>query len=116
MGRAMKKTGKQLFVVSLLCWGSLAQAQLKTNDITTANTLFTDYACTGCHDFTDTLVGPSLQQVAQRYKGKKSSQSQKKGVNCKVLEPLLDRCILLLRKAVASIGDSAVNIPRFSIL
>ena len=56
MGRAMKKTGKQLFVVSLLCWGSLAQAQLKPNDITTANTLFTDYACTGCHDFADTLV------------------------------------------------------------
>ena len=67
----MKKTGKQLFVVSLLCWVSLAQAQLKPNEITTANTLFADYACTGCHDFADTLVGPSLQQVAQRYKGKK---------------------------------------------
>jgi cytochrome c len=68
---AMKKIYKLLFTVSLLCWVSLAQAQLRPNDITTANTLFADYACAGCHDFADKLIGPSLQEIAQRYKGKK---------------------------------------------
>lgn len=67
----MKRTCKQLLAVSLLCYVSVAQAQLKPNDITAANTLFADYGCAGCHDFSDTLVGPSLQQMAQRYKGKK---------------------------------------------
>jgi cytochrome c551/c552 len=69
----MKKIYKQLFTVSLLCCVSLAQAQLKTNDITTANTLFADYACTSCHDFSSKLVGPSLQEIAQRYKGKNAT-------------------------------------------
>ncbi len=67
----MKKTCKHLLAVLLLCGVSLAQAQLKSNEVAVANTLFADSGCAGCHDFASPLVGPSLQQVAQRYKGKK---------------------------------------------
>lgn len=66
----MGKTCKHPLVVLLLCSVSLAQAQLKPNEVSAANTLFADNGCAGCHDFTNQLVGPSMQQVAQRYKGK----------------------------------------------
>ena len=69
----MKRTCKHLLAISLLCCASVALAQLKPNDIIAANTLFADYGCAGCHDFSSKLVGPSLQEIAQRYKGKKAT-------------------------------------------
>jgi cytochrome c len=67
----MKKIGKHLLAVLLLCVVTVAQAELKPNEIVTANALFADNGCSGCHDFASKLVGPSWQEVAQRYKGKK---------------------------------------------
>ena len=69
----MKKACKHFLAVLLLCSFSASHAQLKSNEVTTANTLFADNGCAGCHDFTNQLVGPALQQVAQRYKGKKAT-------------------------------------------
>lgn len=67
----MKNLYKMLAGVCMLCGFTVAQAQLKPNEVAAANTLFTDNGCAACHDFSTQTIGPSLQQIAQRYKGKK---------------------------------------------
>ncbi len=48
-----------------------AQAQLKSEELSAAQALFSNNGCSGCHAASETVVGPALKDIAKRYKGKK---------------------------------------------
>ena len=48
-----------------------AHAKMEADEIAAAQSAFTNSGCSGCHNATETLVGPALQEIAKRYKGKK---------------------------------------------
>ncbi len=57
--------------LALAATGSMAQAKMDANEIDAAQALFAGSGCTACHAKADTMVGPALQAIAKRYKGKK---------------------------------------------
>lgn len=40
-------------------------------DINAARQAFINNSCSSCHDASTTIIGPSLNEIGQRYKGKK---------------------------------------------
>lgn len=60
-------------MVLALASASLVQAQMKPDELTAAQSAFSAYGCTSCHDASSRIVGPSLKEIAARYKGKKVS-------------------------------------------
>ena len=52
---------------------TLVQAQIKPADVAAAQSAFSANGCTSCHDASTRIVGPSLKEIAARYKGKKVS-------------------------------------------
>lgn len=68
----MKKSSLfALAIAALLIW-PLAHAQLPAAEIEAAQASFSMHGCSGCHDASMRVVGPGLQEIAQRYKGKKA--------------------------------------------
>ena len=61
---------------------TLVQAQMKPADVAAAQSAFAANGCTNCHDASSQIVGPSLKQIAARYKGKK--------VNAEVAKRIID--------------------------
>jgi len=59
--------------VMVLASACLVQAQMKPDELTAAQSAFSAYGCTSCHDASSRIVGPSLKEIAARYKGKKVS-------------------------------------------
>ncbi len=57
-------------IAALLAW-PLVHAQLPAAEIEAAQTSFSTHSCSGCHDAAMRVVGPGLQEITQRYKGKK---------------------------------------------
>ncbi len=51
---------------------AMANAKMNADEISAAQAAFMNNGCSGCHSATDTLVGPSLKDIAKRYKGKKA--------------------------------------------
>ncbi len=47
-----------------------AHAAMNADDIAAAQSAFTNNGCSGCHNATETVVGPALSAIAQRYQGK----------------------------------------------
>ena len=65
---------KIMIIVSALIatlFTTLSYAQLTAADSILAQEAFSGNGCVGCHDAANRVVGPSLQEIAQRYKGKK---------------------------------------------
>lgn len=49
----------------------MAQAGLKSGDISAARALFANNGCASCHDISERSSGPSMRDIAKRYQGKK---------------------------------------------
>lgn len=66
---------KQMFTMAiglaLASTAAIANAAMNADEISDAQSAFMNNGCSGCHSATDTLVGPSLQDIAKRYKGDK---------------------------------------------
>ena len=69
----MKIMLKMATGLMVLMSASLAQAQMKPADVAAAQSAFSANGCTNCHDASSRIVGPSLKEIAARYKGKKVS-------------------------------------------
>ena len=69
----MKTMLKMATGLMVLMSTALAHAQMKPADITAAQSAFSTNGCANCHDASMRLVGPSLKEIATRYKGKKAS-------------------------------------------
>lgn len=68
---------KQKFIemaigVALVSVAAFAHAKMDAADITAAQEVFANNGCSGCHNATETVVGPALKDIAKRYKGKKA--------------------------------------------
>jgi cytochrome c len=50
---------------------TLVQAQMKPADVASAQSIFSGNGCANCHDVSLRILGPSLKEIATRYKGKK---------------------------------------------
>ena len=48
-----------------------SHAQISAANSALAQEAFSDNGCISCHDASSRVVGPSLQEIAKRYKGKK---------------------------------------------
>ena len=59
----------KLTIASLLLAGVTANSAAL--DKAKARATFDSYGCASCHQRAETLVGPSLKDIAKRYKGKK---------------------------------------------
>lgn len=66
---------KQMFLsiagLTLAAVSALAHAAMDADDIAAAQSAFANNGCSGCHNATETVVGPALQDIAKRYQGKK---------------------------------------------
>ncbi len=51
---------------------TLAHAGMDAEEIASAQAAFSNNGCSGCHSLSETVVGPALQEIAGRYKGKKA--------------------------------------------
>jgi cytochrome c len=69
----MKTVLKMATVLVVLMATTMVQAQMKPADVTAAQSVFSANGCTNCHDASSRVVGPSLKEIAARYKGKKVS-------------------------------------------
>ncbi len=69
----MKTMLKMATGLMVLMAATLVQAQMKPADITAAQSAFAANGSANCHDASTRLVGPSLKEIAARYKGKKVS-------------------------------------------
>lgn len=49
----------------------MAEAGMKSDDISAARALFTNNGCASCHDISERSSGPSMRDIAKRYQGKK---------------------------------------------
>jgi len=61
-------------VVLALTLGSaatIANAEMKSADITAARALFTNNGCANCHEMNGKAAGPAMRDIAKRYHGKK---------------------------------------------
>lgn len=59
---------------------TLVQAQMKPADIALAQSTFSANGCANCHDVSSRILGPSLKEIAARYKGKKASSEVAKRI------------------------------------
>ncbi len=69
----MKMILKVITGLVVLVLTSAAQGQMKSADIAAAQAAFSANACNNCHDASIRIMGPSLKEIAARYKGKKVS-------------------------------------------
>lgn len=76
----MKTILKMATGLMVLMAATLVQAQMKPADVTAAQSAFSGNGCTNCHDASTRLVGPSLKEIAARYKGKKVSSEVAKRI------------------------------------
>ncbi len=51
---------------------AMSRAAMEADDIAAAQSAFTSNGCSGCHNATETIVGPALSDIAKRYRGKKA--------------------------------------------
>jgi len=61
-----------VIVMALGFWSASAQGQMKAVDIAAAKAAFSAHSCGGCHEVSTYIVGPSIKEMAARYKGKKA--------------------------------------------
>ncbi len=66
-----KKVFAATIGLTLAAATALVHAKMNADEITAAQGAFANSGCTACHSATDTVVGPSLKDIAKRYKGKK---------------------------------------------
>lgn len=66
----MKATLKPLAMTALMLVTALPAWAL---DKGAGKAAFDNYGCASCHQMTDKMVGPSLKDIAKRYKGKKAN-------------------------------------------
>jgi cytochrome c len=76
----MKTILKMATGLMVLMAATLVQAQIKPADVTAAQSAFSGNGCANCHDASMRLVGPSLKEIAARYKGKKVSSEVAKRI------------------------------------
>ena len=69
----MKMVLKVITGLVVLVLTPVAQAQMKSADIAAARAAFSANGCNNCHDASVRIMGPSLKEIAARYKGKKVS-------------------------------------------
>lgn len=56
--------------LALLLAATLAHADKKADELTAGRDLFMNTGCTNCHEVSAKATGPSLTEIAKRYKGK----------------------------------------------
>jgi len=66
----MKKLFSLSFAIVALATAPGAFAKMSSADVRATRTLFQSSGCTSCHDATGSAAGPSLKEIAKRYKGK----------------------------------------------
>lgn len=69
----MKKIFKIAIGLLVLTSAAATHAQMKAADIATAQAAFSANGCNSCHDPSSRTVGPALNEIAARYKGKKAA-------------------------------------------
>ncbi len=66
----MKNLLKPAVGITLLLAAMLAHADKKADEPTAGRDLFMNTGCTNCHEMSAKATGPSLAEIAKRYKGK----------------------------------------------
>ena len=67
----MKKIILVVSALIALLLTPLSNAQISATNSALAKQAFADNGCASCHESASRIVGPSLQEIAKRYKGKK---------------------------------------------
>ena len=67
----MKNIPKSIMILLTGVWVTGAHADMKIDDLKAARTLFANSGCANCHAMDQKSVGPTLKEIAARYRGKK---------------------------------------------
>lgn len=67
----MKKIILVVSALTAILLTPLSNAQISATNSALAQQAFSDNGCASCHESASRVVGPSLQEIAKRYKGKK---------------------------------------------
>ena len=62
-----------ILALTLGAAATIASAEIKPADVTTARALFANNGCANCHAINDKSSGPAMRDIAKRYQGKKIS-------------------------------------------
>lgn len=62
---------KLLLTLTLGATVTIASAEIKPADVTSARALFANNGCANCHEINGKSAGPAMRDVAKRYQGKK---------------------------------------------
>ncbi len=62
---------KLLLTLTLCATATMASAEMKPADVTTARALFANNGCANCHEINGKSSGPAMRDIAKRYQGKK---------------------------------------------